>query len=68
MDEEGIRMNEKQTISQYDSNYIKITKNTRGYGWDIKLTESGNKELLSKMVKDIKLIDGELQNIFGDRQ
>jgi uncharacterized protein YpmB len=50
------------TIEQKDS--IKLTKNTKGYGWEIKLLEKEGRDLL----KELKLRNDEMIKEYGSKE
>ena len=45
-----------------DTEYIKITKNTKGYNWDIKLIAKPNVDL----IKEIEIVNQQMVKRFGN--
>ena len=48
-------------VTPVDCNYVKLTKNTKGYNWDIKVLETEDNDVLAK----IKATDKQLREDYG---
>jgi hypothetical protein len=48
-----------------DSGYVKLSKNSRGHTWDIKVLIGTKKEDYETLIKWVKELDNELEEAFG---
>jgi len=61
-DEENNNVKTELTI---DSGYIKLSKNSRGHTWDIKLLVGAKQEDYDKLLVMVKELDNSLDNTYG---